>query len=101
MRLTPFNKSCCRSSRVWGGDFSVGTHSISVYGPVAAAAATRTIKPVPTGSHAVIDRYPAEQQAVWVICHHYISIDNLNIKALSLFWMQLQSQLSSQQLSMY
>ncbi|KAH3784395.1 hypothetical protein DPMN_162349 [Dreissena polymorpha] len=62
MRLTPFNKSCCWNSPVWGGDFGVGTHSISVYGPVAAAA-TRTIKPVPTGFHA-IDRYPDEQQAV-------------------------------------
>ncbi|KAH3882062.1 hypothetical protein DPMN_005992 [Dreissena polymorpha] len=82
------------------GVATLATRSISVYGPVAAAA-TRTMKPVPTGSHAVIDWYPAEQQAVWDICHHYISIDNPNIKALSLFWMQLQSQLSSQQLSMY
>ncbi|KAH3832936.1 hypothetical protein DPMN_106232 [Dreissena polymorpha] len=41
-----------------GGDFGVGTRYISVYGPVAAAA-TRKIKEVPTGSHAVIDRYPS------------------------------------------
>ncbi|KAH3862324.1 hypothetical protein DPMN_025290 [Dreissena polymorpha] len=46
--------------QVWGGDFSVRTCSISVYGPVAAAAATRTIR-----THAIIDRYLAEQQAVW------------------------------------
>ncbi|KAH3896425.1 hypothetical protein DPMN_020602 [Dreissena polymorpha] len=46
MRLTPFNKSCCRNSRVWGGAFGVGTHSI--YGPVAAAAvaATRAISSI-------------------------------------------------------
>ncbi|KAH3895142.1 hypothetical protein DPMN_019302 [Dreissena polymorpha] len=36
---------------------------ISVFGLVAAEAATRTtIKPVPTGTHAIIDRYLAEQQ---------------------------------------
>ncbi|KAH3894484.1 hypothetical protein DPMN_018641 [Dreissena polymorpha] len=40
---------------------------ISVFGLVAAEAATRTtIKPVPTGTHAIIDRYLAEQQAVWL-----------------------------------
>ncbi|KAH3693421.1 hypothetical protein DPMN_021838 [Dreissena polymorpha] len=39
---------------------------ISVFGLVAAEAATRTtIKPVPIGIHAIIDRYQAEQQAVW------------------------------------
>ncbi|KAH3737433.1 hypothetical protein DPMN_044026 [Dreissena polymorpha] len=39
---------------------------ISVFGLVASETATRTtIKPVPTGTHAIIDRYLAEQQAVW------------------------------------